>query len=93
VLLGVADEGPGIAPEDAAHVFDRFYRVDESRSRAKGGAGLGLSIVASIIEAHGGRVELQTAPDAGANFTITLPSAEPTATDHASVAVEAASIA
>ena len=65
-----------MAPADAARVFERLYRADASRSRRHGGAGLGLSIVAAIVQAHGGRVELWTAPGAGARFRVLLP-AEP----------------
>lgn len=73
-VLVIADEGPGLTPEEAARVFDRFYRVDGSRSRSgAGGAGLGLSIVRSIVAAHGGRVEVRTAPGAGAAFRVVLP--------------------
>ena len=75
----VADTGPGLAPEDAALVFDRFYRAEPSRTRATGGAGLGLSIVASVAEAHGGRVDLTSTPGHGATFTIALPIEPPTA--------------
>ncbi len=71
-VLTVADEGPGLPAEDAARVFDRFYRADSSRSRASGGSGLGLSIVASIVAAHGGAVELDTAPGRGASFRVSL---------------------
>jgi len=71
--LEIADEGPGLAPDDASRVFDRFFRVDESRSRDDGGAGLGLSIVAAIAHAHGGSVAVETAPGAGARFIVTLP--------------------
>jgi two-component system OmpR family sensor kinase len=71
-VLQVADEGPGLEPEQAARVFDRFYRVDEARARTDGGAGLGLSIVAAIVKAHGGRVWLETAPGAGARFFVAL---------------------
>ncbi|MEX2552210.1 MAG: HAMP domain-containing sensor histidine kinase [Actinomycetota bacterium] len=71
-VLQVADEGPGLEPEQAARVFDRFYRVDEARSRTDGGAGLGLSIVAAIVKAHGGRVWLETSPGAGARFFVAL---------------------
>jgi two-component system, OmpR family, sensor kinase len=71
-VLEVADEGPGLEPEQAAKVFDRFFRVDEGRARTDGGAGLGLSIVSAIVEAHGGRVWLETAPGAGARFFVAL---------------------
>ncbi|MGR6914954.1 sensor histidine kinase [[Actinomadura] parvosata] len=72
-VLVIADEGPGLAPEEASRVFDRFYRADGSRARATGGAGLGLAIVRSIVAAHGGRVELRSAPGRGAAFEIRLP--------------------
>jgi two-component system OmpR family sensor kinase len=72
--LEVADEGPGIAPEDRAHVFERFFRADESRSRdGGGGAGLGLAIAAEIARAHGGTLEL-VPTDIGATFRLTMPS-------------------
>jgi two-component system, OmpR family, sensor kinase len=73
VELTVTDEGPGIDPDQAAHIFDRFYRVDASRSRDRGGSGLGLSIVKSIVEAHGGAVALETEPGKGTMFRVTLP--------------------
>jgi two-component system, OmpR family, sensor kinase len=72
-VMQVADEGPGMGQEDAKRVFDRFFRVDPSRSRDHGGAGLGLSIVASIVDAHQGRVSLETSPGKGARFTIRIP--------------------
>jgi two-component system, OmpR family, sensor kinase len=72
-VLTIADEGPGLAAADAAHAFDRFYRAEESRARASAGSGLGLAIVRSVIEAHHGTVTLETAPGAGATFTIRLP--------------------
>jgi two-component system OmpR family sensor kinase len=72
-VLEVADEGPGLAPEHAAHIFERFYRVDAARTRAQGGSGLGLSIVAGLAAAHGGRVELDTAAAQGATFRVVLP--------------------
>jgi two-component system OmpR family sensor kinase len=71
--LAVADDGPGLAPDAAARAFEPFYRADESRARETGGAGLGLAIVAAIVEAHGGEVRLDTAPGAGATFTVMLP--------------------
>ncbi len=71
--LTVADRGPGLGEEQAARVFERFYRADNSRARASGGAGLGLSIVAAVTEAHGGRAEARPTPGGGATFVITLP--------------------
>ena len=72
-LVTVADAGPGLSPEDADRVFERFFRADASRSRRFGGAGLGLSIVASIAKAHGGTVTAGPAPDGGTVFTVRLP--------------------
>ncbi|WP_433082076.1 sensor histidine kinase [Dactylosporangium sp. CA-052675] len=71
--IEVSDTGPGMKPEDAVRVFERLYRAEGSRSRRYGGAGLGLSIVASIVQAHGGRVELWTAPGQGTTFRVLLP--------------------
>jgi two-component system OmpR family sensor kinase len=81
-VISVIDDGPGLAPADAARVFERFYRVDASRSRQRGGAGLGLAIVQAIVTAHGGRVTLTTQPGRGATFTVRLPMprAQPTTT-------------
>src|SRR6266545_2397349 len=75
--IEVWDTGPGMAVADAQRVFERLYRADSSRSRRHGGAGLGLSIVAAIVQAHGGRVELWTAPSAGARFRVLLPALPP----------------
>jgi two-component system OmpR family sensor kinase len=75
-VLEVTDRGPGLRSEDAARVFERFYRTDESRSRRSGGTGLGLAIVAAIVDAHGGEVRLDTHPGHGARFTVSLPLAE-----------------
>ncbi len=69
----VADDGPGLDAARAERVFDRFFRHDQSRSRATGGSGLGLAIARSIIEAHDGTIALRTAPGAGCTFTISLP--------------------
>jgi signal transduction histidine kinase len=69
----VSDEGPGMAPEQAAHVFERFYRTDDSRARSSGGAGLGLAIAASLTAAHGGEITVDTAPGQGAAFRVRLP--------------------
>jgi two-component system OmpR family sensor kinase len=71
--LAVADHGPGLTEEQAERVFERFYRADSSRTRASGGAGLGLSIVAAVTEAHGGTAETRPTPGGGATFVITLP--------------------
>jgi two-component system, OmpR family, sensor kinase len=72
-FVQVRDRGPGLAPEQAERVFERFYRTDKARSRAHGGTGLGLSIVSAITAAHGGTVELDTAPGEGATFRVLLP--------------------
>jgi two-component system OmpR family sensor kinase len=67
------DDGPGLAPEQADRVFDRFYRADASRTRASGGVGLGLSIVAAVAQAHGGTVAVRSAPGEGTTFVVTFP--------------------
>jgi heavy metal sensor kinase len=72
VAVAVSDDGIGIPAEGLAHVFDRFYRVDKSRSRAEGGSGLGLSIVAKIAREHGGRVDVESEPGRGSRFVLTL---------------------
>jgi two-component system OmpR family sensor kinase len=72
-ILTVADHGPGLSEEQAARVFERFYRTDSSRARASGGAGLGLSIVRAVTEAHGGTVGVRPTPAGGATFVIALP--------------------
>jgi two-component system OmpR family sensor kinase len=74
--IEVADDGGGLSDEQSAKVFERFYRADASRSRRHGGAGLGLSIVASIVEAHGGTVSVARSPAGGAAFTVRLPREE-----------------
>ena len=74
-ILEVADQGPGMQQQDAQRVFERFYRADASRTRASGGAGLGLSIVDSLVRAHGGRVTVTTAPGRGCRFRVVLPRA------------------
>ncbi|MEV0947674.1 HAMP domain-containing sensor histidine kinase [Rhodococcus sp. NPDC049939] len=73
VILEVADTGPGLSEEDAARVFERFYRADASRTRKSGGSGLGLSIVAALVAAHKGTVSVETAPGEGATFRVELP--------------------
>ncbi|MFM2077533.1 MAG: hypothetical protein RJA49_1423 [Actinomycetota bacterium] len=73
IVIEVVDHGPGLDAESAAHVFERFYRGDSSRARSTGGSGLGLSIAKSIVEAHGGRIAVTTAPGQGCRFRIALP--------------------
>jgi signal transduction histidine kinase len=75
VDVAVADTGPGIAPEHLPRLFDRFYRVDEARSRDDGGTGIGLAIARSVVEAHGGRIWAQSEPGRGSTFTFELPAA------------------
>jgi len=77
VLVEVADDGPGLTDEQATRVFERFYRADPSRSRLHGGTGLGLGIVAAIVAAHGGSVEVVSAPDEGSAIRIHLPEGTP----------------
>ena len=71
--LTVADTGSGIPEEDLPLIFERFYRVDESRSRALGGSGIGLTIVREIVRAHGGSVEVSSRQGEGSVFTVRLP--------------------
>ncbi len=73
VVVEVADEGPGIAPEHQHKIFQRFYRVDEARSRAEGGVGLGLAIVKWAVERTGGKVELESEVGRGSVFRLRLP--------------------
>ena len=73
----VADTGEGLPPEDLAQVFERFYRVDASRSRATGGVGLGLTIAKQLIQAHGGTVGVESAPGEGSRFFFELPLTHP----------------
>ena len=73
VVVEVEDHGSGISAEHLPHLFERFYRVDKARSRDFGGAGLGLSIVKTLVEAHGGRVEVRSEVGQGSTFTVRLP--------------------
>lgn len=82
VVVEVSDDGPGIPPHVGAQVFARFWRADESRTRASGGSGLGLSIVQSIVEAHGGDVTMTSQPGAGATFAVRLRQAPAAARSH-----------
>jgi two-component system, OmpR family, sensor kinase len=72
-VLVVADNGPGIPDDHLPHVFERFYRSDQSRSRSSGGVGLGLAIAKAIVDAHGGTLEVGSRPGNGAVFTATFP--------------------
>ena len=72
-ILEVVDEGPGMSQQDALRIFERFYRTDSSRARISGGSGLGLSIVDSLVNAHGGIVTVTTAPGQGCRFYVSLP--------------------
>lgn len=73
VEVSVADTGAGIADADLPHVFERFYKADRARAATPGGSGLGLAITKHIIEAHGGRIRVSSAPGRGTTFTFTLP--------------------
>jgi two-component system OmpR family sensor kinase len=72
-LLTVTDQGIGIAPEDQAHIFNRFYRTEAARAHTKKGTGLGLAICKWIVDAHGGTIRVRSAPGSGSTFTVTLP--------------------
>ena len=74
IVVAVRDQGPGVAPEHRERIFDRFFRVDASRSRSDGGAGLGLAIARWAVEVHGGTIAVGEQPDGGAEFRIVLPS-------------------
>lgn len=73
ISLSVVDDGPGIPPEARARIFQRFYRVDASRTRATGGSGLGLAIAYEVVQAHGGDIRVETAQGHGATFLLSLP--------------------
>lgn len=73
VTVAVEDDGPGIREQDLPHIFERFYRTDSARTRSQSGAGLGLTIAAAIVEAHGGRITATAAPRRGLRVALTLP--------------------
>jgi two-component system sensor histidine kinase ResE len=72
ITVSITDQGPGIPPEDLEHIWERFHRVEKSRSRALGGTGLGLAIVKQIVEAHGGTVNVQSEVGKGSTFSFTM---------------------
>jgi signal transduction histidine kinase len=76
VKIQVQDSGIGIAPEDVARIFDRFYRSDESRARKTGGSGLGLAIAKWIVDHHGGDYEVMSRVDIGTRITLVFPAAK-----------------
>ncbi|PPF09818.1 two-component sensor histidine kinase [Rathayibacter sp. AY1G1] len=86
VEIAVTDQGIGIPEEDLDRVFERFYRVDQARSRHTGGTGLGLSIVKHAVQNHGGDVRVWSKPGRGSTFTIRLPEADPARTPFAATA-------
>jgi signal transduction histidine kinase len=75
--LTVSDTGSGIREDELDRIFERFHRLDKSRSRNSGGAGLGLAIARAIVEAHGGEIHAESAPGRGATFHIGLPGYRP----------------
>jgi two-component system sensor histidine kinase SenX3 len=72
-VVTVTDTGVGISPQEQARIFERFYRVDETRAQHKGGTGLGLAIVAHIVQSHAGQIDVRSTPGAGSTFTVKLP--------------------
>ena len=73
IITSITDTGEGISAEDLPNIFERFYRVDKSRTRSTGGSGLGLTIAKRLVEAHGGKIWAESEPDKGSTFSFTLP--------------------
>jgi two-component system OmpR family sensor kinase len=72
-VLEVTDAGPGVDPDDLTHLFDRFYRVDDARTRSTGGSGLGLAIVDAIVQAHKGSITARNVDPHGLALTVRIP--------------------
>lgn len=81
VEISITDTGEGIASQDLPYIFERFYRVDKSRTRSTGGHGLGLTIAKRLVEAHGGKIEVASKVGAGSRFSFTIPITEPSLTE------------
>ena len=75
VAIEVEDNGPGVRPQDKKRIFERYYRADDLLSRRTEGTGLGLAISKKIVEAHGGRIEVESRPGEGSTFRVVLPAA------------------
>jgi signal transduction histidine kinase len=75
LAVSVHDTGPGIPPEELPYIFERFYKVEKARTRTTAGTGIGLAIVKGLVEAHGGRVWVESTPGKGSVFTFTVPAA------------------
>ena len=73
ICISIKDNGNGIAQENLPFIFERFYRADKSRSRTTGGSGIGLTIVKSLVEAHGGTISVDSKLNSGSEFIISLP--------------------
>jgi signal transduction histidine kinase len=85
-VLTVDDDGPGVPESRREEIFGRFVRLEDARDRDRGGVGLGLAIVAEIVDAHGGRISVSDSPSGGARFEVELPIGGPAPEDVATVA-------